>query len=122
MDQVHRLPGIHLLGESLAQNIDAGLNYRLKPPNRSFGEEITKGTASSAVERMAHSPKGHISAAKHTGGPRPFLHVLGDGGIELIYEIRVCNVKLVGIDADDRTYLRYQLCRKLNCLSFWTIP
>lgn len=87
MHHVDRLPSIHLLFKSLAQDIDAGLDDRLKPPDRSFGEEITKGTASPAVELVAHSAKGHISAAKHTGRPGPFLHVLGDGGIELINKI-----------------------------------
>ena len=52
---------------------------------------------------MAYGPKGHSSAAKHARGPRPFLYILSDGRIEPIDEVRVCNVKLVGIDADDWT-------------------
>ncbi len=87
MDQVHRLPSIYLLGKLFAQGIDAGLNYGLEPPDRRFGEKATEGTASSAMERMAHSPKSHIRTAKHTRGPRPFLYVLGNVRIELVYEI-----------------------------------
>ena len=60
---------------------------------------------------MAHSRKRHICAAKHNCGPRPFLYVLGDGRIELIYEVRAYNVKLVRIDTDNRAYRGYQLYR-----------
>ncbi len=87
MDQVHRLPSIYLLGKLFAQDIDAGLNYGLEPPDIPFGEKATKGTASSAMERMADSSKSHIRTAKHTRGPRPFLYIFGDVRIELVYEI-----------------------------------
>ena len=53
---------------------------------------------------VANSPKGHVGAAKHTRGPGPFLYILGDGRIELIYKVRVYDMELVRIDADDRTY------------------
>ena len=69
------------------------------------------------MKLMTHSPKGHIGAAKHTCGPRPFLYVLGDGRIELIYEVRICHVKLVRINANDRTYRGYQLGRSSHASS-----
>lgn len=69
MNKVHRLSSIHLLGKLLAQDIDAGLDYGLEPPDRCFGEEIAEGAPSSTMEGMAHSTKGHISAAEHACRP-----------------------------------------------------
>lgn len=65
---------------------------------------------------MAHSRERHICGAKHSRGPRPFLYILGDGRIELINEVRAYNVKLVRIDADNRTYRGLSAIQKLVCV------
>ena len=66
---------------------------------------------------VANSPKGHVGTAKHTRGPGPFFYILGDGRIEVIYKVRVYDMELVRIDADDRTYREYQRRRNLYALS-----
>lgn len=108
IDHVRRFLSTNFLRKFFAQNINAGLDHGLEPPDRCLGEKITESGASSAVNIMAHSPKGHISTAKHTRGPRPFLYIFSDGGIELICEARIRHVKLIRINADDRTYKWYQ--------------
>ena len=117
MNHIDRLLSIYLLAKFLAQAIDARLDLGLESPNRRFGEEITEGGASSAVKLMANSPKGHISAAKHARRPRPFLYILRDCRIELVYEVRVHDVKLVGIDADDWTYRVISAIYKITCVN-----
>lgn len=65
------------------------------------------------MDLVTNGPKGHVGAAKHTRGPGPFLYILGDGRIELVYKVRVYDMELVRIDADDRTYREYQRRRNL---------
>ena len=113
MDHIDRHISIHPLRELFAQNIDEGLDHGLEPPNGCFGEEVTESGASSAMKLVANSPKGHVGAAKHTRGPGPFLYIFGDRRIELVYKVRVYNMELVRIDADDRTYREYQRRRNL---------
>ena len=118
MDHIHRRLSVHPLRKLFAQYIDEGLNHWLEPPNRRFGEETTESGAAPAMNIVANSPKGHVGAAKHTRGPGRFLHILGDGRIELVYKVRVYDMELVRIDADDRTYREYQRRRNLDASSF----
>ena len=59
------------------------------------------------MQRMWNGPERHFHVAKHAGGPPELIDLLTDGGIQLINEvhIRVCDMKLVGIDPHDRAFV-----------------
>ena len=102
MYYVHGLPGAYLFSEFFAKLVDKGLDYGLETSDGCFREEIAESSTSSPMKRMTHGAKRHLSASKHASRPGPFFNVLGHSRIQLIYEIRIRNMKLIGIDTYDR--------------------
>ena len=99
--QVDGLAGPFETFEARDQLVDNGLNAGFKPDEGRFGKVMGEDVSADAMELMTFGGQMSGPQSKHLHGPAILHAPLLLGWIHLVNHLRIINMYLVGIDADN---------------------